>query len=180
MRRVVVGLMVALGPFAGGAQVVPRAMFEVAAGAGPTGERAGEAWFYNELTGAGRVGVAVRTTTGKRFASVVRFDYSTRNMDWGGRAAVCLLAPNATCRGEFPDADGPWVGAGVVAWATSRLLVGGGGGFFRSTNSWYLSANGSFEVVKHLGLLAEWRYLNMDYAGGRATYRPIQFGLRAY
>ena len=179
MKRAVVAVLIALTPCAVEGQVVPRAMFDVAVGAGRAGERAGETWFLEELTGTARVGVAIRTTTSSRFASVVRLDYSTRHFPRGHKA-VCVLAPNSTCREEFQDTDGISVGAGVLAWATSRLLVGGGGGFFRSTNSWYLSANGSFEVTKHLGVLAEWRYVNMDYAGGRATFRPIQFGLRLY
>jgi len=163
------------------AQTIPRVAFELAGGSGPHSDRQGETYFRDAHSNILRLGAAVRLLTiADRVAPVVRVDYHVPNM--AVTTSICLIAPNDSCRRPFPQTDGFSVGLGAVVMPTAPLLIGATAGFARSANSRrYFAVNASYQVLKHLAALVDWRYIDVRYGpSGRVWFRPVQAGVRVY
>lgn len=55
------------------------------------------------------------------------------------------------------------------------------GGILRAGASIRVGTIGEYAVTRHFAVLAEWRYLDLEYVSGqKVSYRPMQAGVRVY
>src|SRR5262245_9691594 len=194
MIRFALGLALAC-PYVVAAQAIPGVAFEMAGGLGPHSERAGETWFNDTRGGIFRVGGMLRAVTiGNRVAATARVDYSVPGTS--DELAICVSAPNETCRTDFAKTDGLSVGLGALASPAPGVLFGVDVGVLRSSANRYVALNASIAIASHVAVLVDWRYLNLEYTSWpfplaadsfrpapvatRVSFRPVQLGMRVF
>jgi hypothetical protein len=163
------------------AQAVPLVTVDFVAGAGLRTDHSGSLWFKSEGASMTRIGVAVRLGGPSSVRPVLIFDESL-DIGSGDRVSICALAPNGSCRAQFPGTAGPAVGAGVRMALGSRVLAGTavGIGSYSSTIR-FADVDLSARFTKHLGVTAGLRHITWtDAAGHRLWFRPVTFGLRVF
>lgn len=161
------------------AQPVPRVMLEVAYGQGAHSQRNGSAWFRTNKRGMLRVGGYVRAwPADSRFAPTLELGYSVPSM--ADKTDDCPLAPDGSCRVYFPKTDGAFLGVGAHGLALPGIMIGASIGVFGADRGQYVSLNAAWRMRRHLGLVADWRHIQVAHEGGKLAYRPVQLGLRLF
>ena len=183
MKKSIVVLLAALlaAPRVADAQAPsrPRWSIAVALGAGPHTDQAGEVYYESPISNTGQLSVAHRFGAGV-VRPMVRVELLTEGpgSDW----ADCPLAPNGSCRRDFPAPDGVGAAAGVAYELTSRVEASllAGAGRYDSTTRGFLEAEGALGITRHVAITVAIRQMAWDEPGlGRHWYRPVHFGLRA-
>jgi hypothetical protein len=183
MKKSIVVLLAALlaSPRVADAQAPsrPRWSMAVALGAGPHTVQAGEVYYESSISNTGQLSVAHRFGAGV-VRPMVRVELLTEGpgSDW----ADCPLAPNGSCRRDFPAPDGVGAAAGVAYELTSRVEASllAGAGRYDSTTRAFLEAEGALGITRHVAITVAIRQMAWDEPGlGRHWYRPVHLGLRA-
>lgn len=182
MKKSIVVLLTALlaAPHAADAQAPSRPHWSVALGlgAGPHPDRAGEVYYGSSISNTGHISVAYRFGAGV-VRPMLRAELLTEGpgSDWED----CPLAPNGTCRRDFPAPDGVGAAAGVAYELTPRLEASilAGAGRYDATTRGFVEAEGALGITRHLAATVAVRQMTWNEPGlGRHWYRPVHFGLR--
>ena len=175
---VVVALFV--GTSTSQAQGVPALSGNIAGGWGTTSSSAGETWFRSTNRPMASADIAVRIGGAGDTRPVIEVGYS---FDVGPSdvTSICLRAPNGSCRASFPATFGPSIGVGVRQVLGARWLVGVTAGVASySGQARYAAVDVSWRFASHVGIVGEFKYLDMAYNSERVWFHPVTFGIRLY
>ena len=172
-------LMLSAATAASAQSVRPAWNLDLVAGSGPTTHFDGVAWYRDNAPTFGRVALTVAFPTHSRIRPVVTLDRS-ENVVLSGSDAICEVAPDGSCRREFPPIAGYALGAGLRVALVPMLDVGVAAGVgSMGGRSEYANADLALRLTAHMRAVAELRQLTVHEAsGGRLWWRPISFGLR--
>jgi hypothetical protein len=174
------GLALLLGPIPAHAQDVPAVSGDITTGSGNNSAHAGELWFLKTNTSSLSADLAVRLGGAGSTRPVLLLGYSA---DMGPQYvnAICLLAPNGSCKGTFPGAVGPSIGLGLRQTLGRWVLVGVGGGIASyGGNARFAEADASVRIFSHFAIVGEFRYIDLPVEGSRAWFTPLTFGARLF
>lgn len=178
-------------------RTLPLVSVDAAVGYSGIPARAGAIFYRETMITAGRVGAAVRLGARGAIRPVLVLDYSGELIN-SGVDAVCIYAPNGTCKDSFPSFSGFGIGLGGRALLGNRVVVGASGGVGRygqynladpqggtdslfggRRTSYFVDAEVSARFSRRLGVVLNVRHVELpNAAGSRLWYRPITFGLR--
>jgi hypothetical protein len=160
------------------AQTVPLFTLEIAGGSGRTSARSAETWYHRtnasmfRASGAVRIGGAGAT----RPVVVLEHSFDVR----GDEVSICVMAPNGTCRAYFPRTSGPSLGVGLRRALGQRWLIGVVVGLSSyGSQAQFAAADVAWKLVKHVGVMSEFRSVRLRAEGEHVSFRPLTFGLRA-
>lgn len=179
-RRMLSALAVALVPGALGAQTVPAVTVDLAAGSGAHPAHAGARWFLEdqrEPVAHGALGIRLGGPGRVRPVAVLDYSFDVRDADV---VAICVLAPDGSCRESFPSTTGAAAALGVRIAVTDRLLAGvlaGVGRYDGPTR--FAGVDLSARVFRRVGVLVAFRHVVIaDPESPRTWFRPLTFGVR--
>jgi hypothetical protein len=167
------------------AQSLSRWTAELTIGAGAHTNRAGESWFYDDLAGQLRVGLAYRVQSGATRAAYAKLDYVTEPLS--GDFLICRITPNGGCYSHFHPGPGGSVALGVRQMVGQPLVVGaalGMGKYGDGTTSGgirpYVEGDIALRVIPHFAIVATARYLRWSSDGAPYWFAPLMGGIRVY
>lgn len=176
----IVAALLALPP-AAVAQATARPNWSVglALGAGSHAGRVGDVYYGSSTSNTAQLAAAHRFGSG-RVRPMLRAELLTEGpgSDWDD----CPLAPNGSCRRDFPAPDGLGGAAGFAYALNPRVETSilAGMGRYDSTSRWFLEAEGAVGITRRLAGTVAVRHMAWDEPGlGRHWYRPVHIGLRA-
>ena len=136
-------------------------------------------YYGSSRSNTGQISAAYRFGAGT-VRPVLRAELLTEGpgSDW----TDCPLAPNGSCRRDFPAPDGLGAAAGVAYAPTSRIeaSVVAGVGRYDATTRGFVEAEGAIALTRRLAGTVAVRHMAWDEpALGRHWYRPVHVGVRA-
>jgi hypothetical protein len=165
------------------AQSVPLVSGDLDVGAGSTSARAGDVYFRTTNTYLASAGLAIRIGGAGTTRPVVVLGYSF-GVFGGDYTTDCPLAPNGSCKSNFPRTYGPSVGVGLRQTLGQRGIVGVAAGVASyDSQARFAEVDASWRVVSHLAVVTELRYIDLPVGGSggaRAWFLPLTFGVRLY
>jgi hypothetical protein len=184
MLRTSIAALLALAlasPHVARAQAPARPHWSVglALGVGPHTTRADDVHYGSSRSNTGQLAIAYRFGAGA-LRPMLRAELLTEGpgSDWDD----CPLAPNGTCRRDFPAPDGVGAAAGLAYTPTARIELGvlAGAGRYDATTRGFVEAEGALGVTRRLAVTVAVRHMAWDEPGlGRHWYRPVHVGARA-
>ena len=151
-------------------------------------DRVGEIYYKSTGSIATQLLLAIRLGSRGAVRPVLVLDYSGMP-NLSGDDAVCLQAPNGTCREDFPSYYGFGAGLGFRAALAPDIVIGSIIGAARHRDhfttepgrrtSFFFDAEGAFRFSQHLGMVLRIRHVELPKAAGaRVWFRPLLLGLR--
>lgn len=163
----------------GRTQSVPVVSVDFTMGHGRSSTHAGELWFRRTESSTSILDLAVRIGGAGATRPVLLVGYA---FDFVGdkETADCAIAPNGTCKHNFPRLSGTSAGVGLRQalgrWAV--LGIGAGVSSYRGPAR-FAEVDASLRLLPNFAVVGEFRYIDLPVGSQRAWFRPLMFGARA-